>query len=246
MGQEFDTDQGYGGAGALGLIVLATDESIEPEIGPLIRAAGKTLYHSRIPNLPHVTRETLLRMEADLPAAAGLLPSSVSFAAIGYGCTSAATVIGTDRVAAAIRQAHPGVPVSEPISAVLAACQALRVKRLGFVTPYVAEVSAAMRALLEQNGLQVTAFASFEQVDDRVVARISEASVLRAVTSVAGSACDAVFVSCTNLRTFNVIEEAEARIGKPVISSNSALAWHMLRLAGVKGPLQGPGQIFSL
>jgi maleate isomerase len=45
--------------------------------------------------------------------------------------------------------------------------------------------------------------------------------------------CDAVFVSCTNLRVAEIAEEAERRIGRPVLSSNLALAWHMLTLAGL-------------
>jgi maleate isomerase len=58
--------------------------------------------------------------------------------------------------------------------------------------------------------------------------------------------CDAVFASCTNLRTFGVIESAEAALGKPVISSNSAFAWHLHKLAGITGPIAGPGQLFSV
>ncbi len=244
MAQPFELDGGYGGVAALGLIVLATDETLEPEVGPVIRASEYSLYHSRIPSQPEVTRETLSQMEADLPAAAALLPSTVNFGAIGYGCTSASTVIGPDRVAAAIHKSHPGVPVTDPITAVIAACHALGAQKLGFVTPYVADVSAAMREMLERNGFEITNFASFEQVEERVVARISEASVLQAAGKVSED-CDAVFTSCTNLRSFGVIEQAEEQIGKPVISSNSALVWHMLRLAGVTGPIAGPGKLFS-
>jgi maleate isomerase len=31
----------------------------------------------------------------------------------------------------------------------------------------------------------------------------------------------------------NIIHKAEQKLGKPVISSNQALAWHLLRLSGV-------------
>ncbi|MEK6205141.1 MAG: hypothetical protein N2B02_05855 [Amylibacter sp.] len=43
-----------------------------------------------------------------------------------------------------------------------------------------------------------------------------------------------------------MIETAEMALGKPVLSSNSAFAWHLHRLAGVTGPLTGPGQLFSV
>ncbi len=43
-----------------------------------------------------------------------------------------------------------------------------------------------------------------------------------------------MFLSCTNLRTVGMLDALEARLGKPAISSNQALAWHMASLAGVK------------
>jgi maleate isomerase len=61
-------------------------------------------------------------------------------------------------------------------------------------------------------------------------------------------ACDAVFVSCTNLRTFGILPQAEDQLGKSVVSSNQALCWHLLRLSGIgpdhpEGAL-GPGQLY--
>lgn len=244
MAQRFETDGGYGDQSALGLIVLSTDETMEPELASVFGPHQVPVYHSRIASQPDVTPETLAMMEADLPASAALLPSEVSFGAIGYGCTSGATIIGADRVAACVQTAHAGVPVTNPITAVMAACTALGATRIGFLTPYVADVSAAMRGLLEANGFEISAFLSFEEAQEKVVARISEASVLAAVKKLGQSECDVVFTSCTNLRSFGVIEAAEAAIGKPVISSNSALAWHMARLAG--RDVAGPGQLFGV
>jgi maleate isomerase len=247
MKLDFETDAGIGTAATLGLIVLETDETLEPEFHRMTDLPGVALYHSRIPMCPEITPETLMQMKSDLPASAGLLPSSLDFDVIGYGCTSASTVIGPEGVAEAIREARPGVQVTDPLSAVIAACQALGVQRLGFVTPYVPDVSSRMRGKLEEAGLEIAGFGSFEEMDDRVVARISEASTLAAIETVAAQApCDAVFVSCTNVRILNVLEEAEQRIGKPVLSSNLALAWHMLRLAGVQGRAIAAGQLFSV
>ncbi len=52
---------------------------------------------------------------------------------------------------------------------------------------------------------------------------------------------EAVLLSCTNLRTLDVIDEVERALDKPVVSSNQALAWQMARLAAV-GP---PGKTFG-
>ncbi|MEJ6710155.1 MAG: aspartate/glutamate racemase family protein [Amylibacter sp.] len=244
MAQAFETDQGYGGQTVLGLIVLSTDKTIEPELASVFTPSRVPLYHSRIAFEEEVTPETLGRMEQDLPASAGLLAKDMNLGAIGYGCTSGATVIGADRIAELVNGVHPDTPVTNPITAVIAACKALKANKIGFLTPYVAEVSAMMRGVLEREGFEIAEFLSYEEIRDSVVARITEKSTLDAIKKLGESDCDVVFTSCTNLRAFGIIEQAEASIGKPVISSNSALAWHMAHLAGLE--VEGPGRLFSV
>lgn len=238
----FDSDAGYGGPGALGLIVLETDETLEPETAQVL-APDTSLYVSRIPFDQIVTPDTLARMEQALPTALALLPQAAQFSAIGYGCTSGATVIGAERIEHLVRARFPDAAVSDPVTAAMAAFTYLGARRIGLVTPYRADVSAAMRGLFEANGFEITAFGSFGVEEDSKVARISQASVLDAVTSVGAGACDAVFAACTNLRSFGVIAEAEARLDKPVLSSNSCFLWHLHRLAN--RPCSGPGRLFS-
>ncbi len=246
MKLDFQTDGGIGTRANLGVIVLETDETLEPEFSRIMARAGVALYHSRIAMTPEIRPDTLAQMEQDLPASARLLPPSLQFDAIGFGCTSASTVIGSARVAEAVRTVCPGAKVTDPLAATIAACQSLGVRRLGFVTPYIAEVSARMRQKLEEAGFEIAGFGSFEEGNDRVVARITQASILQAIEAVAAQApCDAVFVSCTNLRCLDVIPVAEARIGVPVISSNTALAWHMLRMAGIEDTSDQRGQLFN-
>ena len=246
MKLDFDIDVGFGTRAKMGLIVLETDESLEPELARISGLPGVATYHTRIPMVAEITPETLMRMKQDLPAAAAALPEPMEFDVIGYGCTSASTVIGSDAVRDAVREARPGVQVTDPLRAVIAACEALGVKRLGFVTPYIPEVSNRMRVKLEEAGIEIAGFGSFEEGDDRVVARISETSVLNAIEAVAAQEpCDAVFVSCTNLRILSILEQAEAKIERPVISSNLALSWHMLRLSGVSEPRSGFGRLLQ-
>jgi maleate isomerase len=59
-------------------------------------------------------------------------------------------------------------------------------------------------------------------------------------------AVDGVFVSCTSLRVADIVEELEAELGKPVTSSNHALAWHCLRLSGYTEPVPGFGRLFRV
>jgi maleate isomerase len=247
MKLSYESDAGFSAGGsAIGVVVLSTDETLETELRQVAAQSDTSVYHTRIPFEQEVTPETLGRMEDNIPASVSLFPPNIEFGAIGFGCTSGATVIGADNVAAKVHTHFKGVPVSDPITAVIAACNALGVKKLGMLTPYRRDVSAAMSALLEKNGIEISAFASFEEDQDNKVARISETSTLEGMMHVGAGDCDAVFASCTNLRAFNVIEKAEKALGKPVFSSNSAFAWHLHRLAGVTGPMAGPGHLYTL
>lgn len=251
---DFATDGGSGSRARLGLIALQTDETVEDEIFRLVNADGVVLHVTRIPSEAEVVPDTLAGMAERLPAAADLLPH-VDFGAVGYGCTSAATIIGPDRVAELVRSARPGTeagsfantPITEPLSAVRAACKALGIRRLGFVSPYEPRVTTVMREALTDGGLTVTATGSFGESDEYRVARISTQSVYDAILQVGREAeCDGVFASCTNLRTLPILEAAEQALGLPVISSNQALAWHMLRSAGVTDSLPGRGRLLTI
>lgn len=245
MKLEFNTDDGIGTRATMGVIVLETDETLEPEFAKVMALDGVALYHSRIPMVPEIRPETLARMEEDLPASARLLPPSLDFDVIGYGCTSASTVIGSENVARAIQTVFPNAKVSDPLAAIIAAGHHLGAKRLGFITPYVPEVSGRMRQKLEDAGFEIAAFGSFEEGNDQVVARITEASISEAAENVAAAApCDAIVISCTNLRCLKIISRIEEKIGVPVISSNQALAWHMLRLANVTDVLPQYGRLY--
>lgn len=223
-----------GSRASLGLVVLQADEVIEQDFRRLFANPDIALYVTRIPSGADLTGATLAAMEAALPRAAGLLPPAVAFAAIGYACTSGATVIGSTRVAALVQGAARVAAVTDPLSAAIAAFQALGVRRIGLISPYIAEVAGALRAALEAAGFGIAGFASFEEQVEARVARIAPASIRAAALDIGRRPeVEAVFLSCTNLRTLDSIAGLEDELGKPVVSSNQALAWQMARLAGI-------------
>lgn len=243
-------EAGFGSGPAIGLIVLSTDETIEPEIRQVHSQPATSLYHSRIPFDPVVSKQTLAKMECALPASLGLFSEHIAFSAIGYGCTSGATIIGPERITQLVKNNFPQAAVTDPVSAVIEACKALGTSKLGLLTPYSLEVSAAMQDLLQKHGITISSFATFEETQDHKVARISEQSILDAILQLGKSDCDIVFASCTSLRCFGIIETAEKVLGKPVISSNSAFAWHLHKLAAhqdaINVAISGPGCLFEL
>ncbi|WP_412564354.1 Asp/Glu racemase [Thalassobius sp. MITS945101] len=240
----YDLSPALGHRANLGLVVLQTDETIEYEAA-LLDQPGLARYVTRVPSGAEVTQETLKAMAEDLPRAASLLPPSVSFDVIGYGCTSGSMAIGPDRVAALVSGSADCKAVTNPLTAALAACAALGIRRLGVLTPYIETVSRPLCDAFQSAGIAVTGHLSFGEEEEAKVARIDPASIAAGARNVGQSAdCDAVFLSCTNLRCFGIIDDLEAELDKPVLSSNQVLFWHMARLAGL-GDLTGPGRLFQ-
>ncbi|MGP2492409.1 maleate cis-trans isomerase family protein [Mesorhizobium sp. PUT5] len=240
----FETDAGVGRRGNLGLLVLRTDQTIEDEFR-LALPDGAALYEARLHSPVEITPDNLRKMEADIPGTVRLLPD-VTFDVIGFGCTSGALVIGESQVAKRVQEVMPQVKVTDPVTAAVAAFKALGTRRVALLTPYIASINHSLRAAFIERGLQIPVMGSFNEADDNRVARITAEAIENAMVQVGSSdECEAVFVSCTSLRVARIAERVEARLGKPVTSSNHAMAWHMLRLAGIADAISGLGRLYQ-
>lgn len=229
----------------IGLVALQSDETIERDFRMLLPPDGELLV-SRVPSGATVSLDSLCAMEESLTASAGLLPVGARLAAVGYGCTSASAAIGAARVAELIKGGADTPHVSDPLTALIAACRAGGLRRIGLVSPYVESVSHRLIERLEAAGISVIAFGSFDEPLEERVVRISRQSVRDAAVHVGRSAaCEAVFLSCTNLRALEVIDEIEAELGFPVLSSNQVLAWHLGCLSGFADRCARIGRLFD-
>jgi maleate isomerase len=243
----FETDGGIAERARLGLLVLATDFTIEHEWRAIMAGLrGVALYETRILNDAQITPETLRAMEPRIAAAADIILPGNPLDVVAYGCTSASMAIGEEKVFARIREARPDAKCTTPITAAFAAFRALGARRIGVLTPYRADVNRIVADYIRARGFEVPVFGSFNEQDDGIVSRISPASIKRGVAAIMSHAkVDAVFVSCTSVRLAEAARDIEAEIGIPITSSNHAMAWHALRLAGVGDVLPQWGKLFE-
>lgn len=219
-------------AGRLGLVVLQVDETIESDFRRLL-PDNVTLHVSRVPSGAELTPETIAGMEHDLPAAVSLLPQAPEYDAVGYACTSGTTLLGADRVAGLIRANCKTRVVCNPLDAATDAFRHLGTPNIGLVSPYVASVSEPLARASETSGIAVRAALSFGEKIEANVARIDAPSIRAAAHEVAKTdGVEAVFLSCTNLRTLDILPDLEHELGLPVVSSNLALAWAMAGTLG--------------
>lgn len=229
----------------LGLITLSTDLTTEYDFARLLPFDDIGIHGTRVPFANPTTPENLRAMAPDLTSAANLLLPGLSLDAICYSCTAASVVIGDAEVAAAIHRARPGVPVVTPGGAALLGFAAMGISRISILTPYLVRTSRPMAEYFTRHGLEVVRVACFGLEDDRDMARVTRDSIIDAAMAIDDPRSEGFFISCTALPSIAAIQEIEARGGKPVITSNQASAWSLMRHAGLGYSPQGYGRLFD-
>ena len=229
---DFDLSSDENSPSPMGLVVLQVDETIEGEFREAFGTSKNQIFVTRIPSGLEVTAESLISMEQHIKAAAKLLPQSREFSVIGYGCTSASAIIGSEKISELIKSGCHTRKVTNPLLAATEYAKHIKVRKLALLSPYIEEVNTPLRKAFGNNGLSTEVFGTFGEGKEEKVARISESSTIEAaITLGQNESVEAVFISCTNLRTFNCLGKIANEINKPVFSSNQSLAWHMKKLS---------------
>lgn len=228
----------------IGLVVVATDLTIERDFRRFLHDLEAGVYVTRVSYANPMTLENLGAMRDGLVDAARLILPGERLDALGYACTSGAVAMGVEVAQARIAEARPGVPGTDPITAAREGFRHLGVRRIALLTPYRESVTDPIRRCLESyGGLGVTRVASFGLDSDVEVAHLPTDAIVEAACELDGPEAEGLFISCTGMRSAEVAETIEDRVGKPVLTSNQALAWHALRLAGHAAPIAGHGRL---
>lgn len=240
----FTKDNGTAWRKRMGIVILDVDEVIEEEFPKLLDLPdGVVLYHARMGKGPKVTAGDLVDLEHRIPNASALLPP-FKYDVIGFACTSAATEIGEQKLGQLVANGLQSVggtiaaaQVTNPLTAAKRALNAVGAKNIAVLTPYTKDISVSEVDNFIAAGFIVQHVAYFNQTLDYDIVRITPDSVLQGIIHLADLGnIDAVFVSCTNVRILPVLDKARKMTGKAVISSNTAMAWDMMRLAGLLQP----------
>ncbi len=229
------TDDSGSSAGPVGIgVVVPYDMALDRE---LWRWAPErvSLHLTRTPyeDIPVGVGQALAVGDAATVAAATRSVTIVEPAVVAYGCTSGSFVTGR-RGEAALRDAMVEAGARRAVTtsgALLRAVEALGIGSLAVVTPYPEEVGARLVAFLAEAGVDVTGSSNMGltgriwEVPDDVTADL--------VRTTARAGGDAVFVSCTNLPTYDVIAALETELDRPVLTANQVTMWAALEEAGV-------------
>lgn len=217
---------------AVGLLALATDANVEGELRTLLPSAVR-MYTNRIVNENPLTVESIHRTADGITEAGSALIPGQPLDALVYACTAGAATIGPDEVEELLRRAKPSALCTSPVRAAILAMRSLGIRRPMILTPNAEEVNAILARCFVAHGFDVQQVVGFEFLDDFDIARVPPETVVDA----AGRSChphaDGLLICCTTLRVSPVIEEIERIVGRPIVTSNQAIAWELSRGLGI-------------
>ena len=240
----------YGWSARLGLIVPTTNTVNEAEWQLLLATCqGISLHVARMDlHLDHSTQPDGQLLHANLKTALGqLTPASLD--AIAYGCTAGSMISPLDALSDAM-EGEAGVPCATTAASLVHAARHLGLQKVAVATPYAENLNAHEQTYLHEHGLDVLSIRGLGLGaggvhELRGIARVPEEEVYAHALASWHPEADGMIISCTDFPTLRVLPALEARLGKPVISSNAATLWRMLELSGLTHRFEGYGQLLQ-
>jgi len=238
-------DNGRHPRGRIGFILMSTDMAMEADLFRLV-PPGVGIHFNRLKTDDHTDSATLARHVDNMAATAAILQPEARPEIICYGCTSGSIVCGEDAVMAEISKGAPWAQPMTLVTGVVDALRALGSKNLAVCTPYLDDINTLEAEFLLTKGFNVVDIQGLRIAGGIDMGRITPDYLRDFALSVDCPEADTIFISCSGIRSLDIIEELEQITGKPVIASNQAMMWSCLRRLGVGDKIKGFGRLFNL
>ncbi len=231
----------YGARLRIGMLVPSGNVIIEPQVNAML-PQGVALYATRLP-LRGSAEAELLAMAGNVEEAARLL-AHANVGLVAFNCTAVSTY--SKALEADIRQriaSATGLPALMTSVAIVEALRAFQVKKLVLLTPYIPEINAREVRFLNEAGFEVLSQTGLGLNTNTEMALLEPDVWIELGRKNKDSRADAYLVSCTAVRSAEAIDAMERELGRPVVTSNQAIAWHCLRNGGVEDKVRGFGAL---
>lgn len=257
----------YGYRAKIGLVVVGPNLNPTPEICRMIPDYVQ-VRETRIHMDPVVNVEECSKLSEPLGNAAGLLAEGLSSpvlgnrSAIAFACTAGSLVGGPgwdkkeiemmegatagfpcSRALPAMEAQSPGIPCTTTATAAEEAMRFMGLKKIVITGPYIDEINERFRVFYEDSGFEVLNVNGLRIEDLYEMGATKPSQAYRAAMEAVVPEADGIFITCTNFRCSDVIEEIENDSGKPVVTSNQATAWHLMKLLGINDIIEGYGRL---
>ncbi len=233
-----------GWRGKIGLILPSVQTVTEP-VYNRIAPEGVAFFASRLLIRGNVSEDHANMEKEAFRAARELATAGVG--CMAYCCTVSGIILGTekDREFCHQLEKETRIPVTSTLSAMLEALDLLKLKKLVLVSPYRHETHRAEEKFFEAHGFTLLKSRSLGLESGAKFGQVPAGEIYRFAKETWDERADGLFVSCMNFNAMPCIGPLERDLGKPVLSSQSATLWKVLRMIRVREPIRGFGGLLS-
>jgi len=241
----------YGYRARVGLIVVGPNLNPTPEICRMLPPYVQ-VRETRIHMEPVVNVSECSKLSARLPEPAGLLAEGMSSpilgnnSAIAFACTAGSLVGGPGwdkKEIEAMQSNSKGIPCTTTATAAEEAMRFMGFQKIVIAGPYIDEINQKFKEFYEASGFKVLKVAGLQIEDLHEIGATKPSQAYQIAMKAVVPEADGIFITCTNFRCSDVIEEIEKDARKPVVASNQATAWHLMKLLKINDPIEGYGQL---
>jgi maleate cis-trans isomerase len=214
----------------VGLMVPINNTTMERELLAWL-PAGSACTTLRIPRGKSLlTPEAMPAYKTQALALAGTF-ADFDIDVVIYGCTAAGFIagpVGEAELAAQLSEVTGKLVVTTALSMVLT-LQETRAKDIALITPYPDHINEQLIVFLTEGDIRVKRLDSFRAADIEELGRIQSAAVADRARATMGRDCDALFIACSQLPTYDILDSLQTEFGRPAWSSIKATARQVRR-----------------
>ncbi|MES0862899.1 Asp/Glu racemase [Ruegeria sp. SCPT10] len=235
----------------IGVLVPFTNTNLEADM-MLMRCPDTTVHFQRIggydvdeiPGSDQMAGLGASDISHDLRMIGGVRPDVVL-----YGCTSATLTHGSgfDAQLAQDIKAASGAITFTAAGALVEASKALGVGKVGFASPYLGEINVQAADFLARNDITTVHSADIGQtLGNYGQGELTPDEVFDLACRADHPEAEAIVLSCTDMRAVEAVERIEHQLGKPVVTSNQAMMFALVRALDLPRHPGLPGRLFDL
>ncbi len=242
------TPSAYGYRAKIGVIVPPTNTVNEAEWNRMA-PEGISIHATRMPlHADTSSSDGKKSLYTDVEKATKDL-AQAQLDAIAYGCTAGSMVLPITELSSFMTEIS-GRPCVTTAASIVSALKALSITKVALATPYhqalndheIEFLSNTGVEVIHAQGLGIGGGGAQEYIQ---IAQTPESEVLKHILSADRPEAEAIVVSCTDFPVLNLIPDIEDCLCKPIVTSNQATFWAVIRAAGIDDSLSGMGELLT-
>ncbi len=229
----------------IGLIIPSSNRMVEPQAVRFL-PAGVVPHFTRI-FMTNKHKAPLEQLTPRIVEAAQMLAES-RCDVIVLQCTGTSMSGGVDaeKQVMAAMTAGTGKPAISAASSLTSAFNALKANKLVFVSETARADHEKKLAYLKEAGYEILADKAVGLAGSDQYCTMPPKLWYDTALELRHDAAQCYFLSCANIHSIDTIVDLEAKLDRPVVTSNQAAFWHALRTIGIKDDVPSLGRLMKL